>query len=225
MGAGKGAGRIVAVLLLAQMVAGYLVNFSILTPLTSAPGGLLVNAATSPLRVGLSALLGLAAGASSLAIAITVFPIVRRHSVRLALAIVALAGVSLALVAVEHAGILSVLSLSQARAAAPSPPADLYETVALLARSLRNWAHFTGLVFVGCMYLAFYGALLRHRLVPRAIAALGLIAAALQVSSVAQPFFDREVIFPLLMPMGLSHLLLAGWLLVRGFSEPPAGRE
>jgi hypothetical protein len=220
MANGKSAGRAVGIVLLVQMAGSYLVNFTLLEPLTAAQGGLLASAASNPLRVGLWGLVGLAVGATSLVLAIAAWPVLRRASPRWALWVVALGAVSLALQVVEHVGLLSVLSLSEARASAVSAPAGLYEAVALLARSLRNWMHFSGLVLVGAMYFGFYAALWRDRLVPRLLAGLGLLASLLQMGSVAQPFLGHEVIFPLLAPMGLAHLLLALWLLWRGFAEP-----
>jgi len=216
-------GRLVGALILAQMVGSYVVNFVLLAPLSSAPGGLLVNAAKDPLRVGVWALAGLVAGALSLAIGITAWPVLRRHSARLALWIVALGAVSLALLVVEHAGLLAVLSLSEAYSSAPAPPAGLYEAVALLARSLRNWMHYSGLVVAGSMYLVFFATLYRDRLVPRPLSGFGVLAVLLQIASVSLPFLGREVSFPLLMPVGLSHLALSAWLLWRGFNDTPAG--
>lgn len=218
----KSAGRAVGALLVVQMTASYIVNFVLLDPLSSAPGGLLANAANSPIRVGIWALSGLAIGIISLAIAIMTWPVVHRHSARFALWIVALAAVSLSLLAVQSVGILCVLSLSTARATTGGVAGGVYETAALLARSLRNWTHYTELVVGGCMYFVFFAALFRYRLVPRVLAGFGLAAVASQIAAVSLPFFGRDVMFPLLAPLGLALLLLAVWLMVRGFSEAGA---
>jgi hypothetical protein len=217
----KGSARAVAVLLLVQMAASYAVNFVLLDPVTSAPGGLLVNAAASPLRVGASALAGVGLGIVSVAIAITVWPVLYRYSSRLALWMVALALIGFSLLALQQVGILSVLSLSEALNTAPDAANGVYRTVALLARSIRNWAHFTQLMIGGGMYLVFFVALFRFRLVPRALAGFGLVAVILQIAGVSTPFFGRDVVFPLLAPLGVALLLLAIWLIVRGFGEGP----
>ncbi len=44
-----------------------------------------------------------------------------------------------------------------------------------------------------------------------------LISAVLMVISVGMPLFGRDVVFPLLAPLGLSQLILAVWLMTRGF--------
>lgn len=53
--------------------------------------------------------------------------------------------------------------------------------------------------------------------VPRALAGLGLVAMILQMTAVGMPLFGHDVIFPLLAPLGLCQLLLAVWLLSKGF--------
>jgi hypothetical protein len=217
----KSAARAVGVLLLAQMAASYLVNFVLLDPLTSAPGGLLVNAAASPLRVGTSALVGIGMGAISVGIAITVWPILSRYSSRLALWMVALAVISVSLLALQQIAILCVLSLSEMLNTAPDVSNGVYKTVALLARSIRNWAHYTELVIGGGMYFVFFAALFRFRLVPRPLAGFGLVAVVLQIGTVSAPFFGHDVIFPLLAPLGIAVLVLAIWLIVRGLSDVP----
>jgi hypothetical protein len=43
------------------------------------------------------------------------------------------------------------------------------------------------------------------------------------VTAVGMPLFGHEVVFPMLAPMGVSQLLLAIWLLAKGFRNQ-AGR-
>jgi hypothetical protein len=84
--------------------------------------------------------------------------------------------------------------------------------------SARNWAHFIGLVIAGCTLFVFYAVLYRFALVPRLLAAFGLIAVILQITAVAMPIFGHDVLFVLLAPLGVCQLLLAIWLIVKGFS-------
>ena len=212
----KTAGRVIGALLLLQMAGSYLVNFTLLAPLSAAPGGLLASAATDPLRVGVWGLLGLVVAAMPLGIGIAAWPPLRRVGERWALWVIALGAVSLALQVVEHIGLLAVWSLSEARLGAGSAAQAPYDTVALLARSLRNWTHFSALVVSGALYLGFFSALWVGGLVPRVLSGLGVLATVLQMTAVALPFLGRDVYFPLLAPIGVVHLLLALWLLWRG---------
>jgi hypothetical protein len=61
--------------------------------------------------------------------------------------------------------------------------------------------------------------LYRHALIPRALAAFGLIAVALQMTAVAMPLFGYRIVMLMIMPMGLAHLALSLWLTVKGFEE------
>lgn len=214
----KSVGRLIGVLLVAQMVGGVLVSFVLLTPVISPPG-FLVNAAASSLQVSLSVLIGLVTGALSVAIAITAWPVFRQYSPAMALWFLALAVVGLSLAVVENSAVMSMLSLSQAYAKADAEDAALFETLRVVVASSRNWAHYTHLLVGGGMFLVFYGLLYRVALIPRALAAFGLIAVTLQMAAVAMPLFGYRVVMLMLMPMGLAHLALALWLTVRGFEE------
>jgi hypothetical protein len=211
----RNAGRIAGALLIAQGIAAYVTNFVLLRPALAPPGSL-VNAAPHAMEVGTSAALGILAGASGLAIAITVLPVFKQFSERMALAFVAIGVVALSLAAVENGALMSLLSLSKAFVASGADPAAFEGLRGVVAAS-RNWAHFTHVAIGGVMLLVFYIALYRFALVPRVLAAIGLIACVLQMASVTRPFFGGEVIFYLLAPLGLANLSVALWLLIKDF--------
>ena len=83
----------------------------------------------------------------------------------------------------------------------------------------RNWAHFTHLVVGGSTFFVLYATAFRFALIPRALAGFGMAGAALQIATVSLPFLGGRVMFPLLAPAGIAHLLLAVWLLTKGFAE------
>lgn len=211
-------GRIIGALMLAQMVGGMLVNFVLLAPVT-APPGFLVNAAAHSLQLGFTVLIGLATGALSVAIAITALPLFQRYSYAMALWLLALGAVSLALAVVENSAVMSMLSLSQAYAKANAADAALFEALRVVVASSRNWAHYTHVLVGGATFLVFYSVLYRFALIPRALAAIGVIAVMLQLTTVTMPFFGYRIVMLMLMPMGLSHLALALWLMLKGFEE------
>jgi hypothetical protein len=78
------------------------------------------------------------------------------------------------------------------------------------------------LISAGAFNATLYAGLFLLALAPRPLCALGVCSALLQLTIVARPLFGREIIFPLLLPMGLAHLLLALWLLAKGFRASPA---
>ena len=72
--------------------------------------------------------------------------------------------------------------------------------------------------------------LYRSRLIPRWLSAWGLLGAALLVvstvmSGLAQDFGFTTVNTVLNIPIGLQEMVLAVWLIVRGFSQPPTPPE
>jgi len=211
----KAAGRIIGVIVLLQSVGSGLVNFVLMAPVFAAPG-FLENAAGHPQRVGLSALLGLATGMLWLGIAITAFQVFRQRSHAMALWFVALAVISASLIAVENINVMSMLSLSEAYGKANIADRDLFQALRGVVASARNWTHYMSLIVAGSTLVVLYGVLFRFALVPRALAAFGLAAAALMIIAVAMPLFGHDIVFPLIMPLGLSQLMLALWLIAKG---------
>jgi hypothetical protein len=214
-------GRTVGVLLIVQMTAGYVTNFVLLEP-AIAPPGFLVNAAPHATSIGVAALVGIVSGAFGLAIAVTMLPVVRKLSERMALSLLALGTVGLALAVVESAKVMSMLSLSQAYAATNGADPAAFAGLRGVVAASRNWAHFSHLLISGTTLSIFYAALYRFTLVPRVLAAAGLFAAALQIATISLPFFGGKVIFPLLAPLGLANLAVAIWLIVKGCADPDA---
>jgi len=216
MEAARRASRIIGALILAQMAGSWLVNFVLTAPLFGAPG-FLVSAAAHSEQIAVSVLLGLGVGGTALAIAIVAFPIFGQHSQALALWFVALAVVSLSVAAVENMSVMSMLSLSEAYAKASAAQRDQFEVLRVVVASARNLAHYIGLVFCGSRLLVLYALLYLFALVPRALAAFGLVAIVLQLTAVAMPLFGHSVVFLMLAPLGVSQLILALWLFAKGF--------
>ena len=214
----KSVGRIIGVLIVVQMVGGFLVNFVLLNPVI-APPGFLVNATANSLQVSFTVLLGILTGAVSVGIAITALPVFRQYSYAMALWFLALAVVGLTLAVVENSAVMSMLSLSQAYAKANAADAALFETLRVVVAASRNWAHYAQVLLGGAMFLVFYSVLYRFALVPRALAAVGVIAVLLQLTAVSMPFFGYRIVMLMLMPLGLTHLALALWLIFKGFEE------
>ncbi|GAA0710835.1 hypothetical protein GCM10009105_12320 [Dokdonella soli] len=141
------------------------------------------------------------------------------------LLVLAVAGFSLS--AVEYTTVLSMLSLSQAYAKAGAANGDLFQTLAGAVGSARYWAHYMNLIVAGGVVFMLYSMLYRFALVPRVLAAFGLGAAMLMLIAFTMPLFGYHIVFLLLLPLGLSQLALAAWLMAKGFEErqPPSRRE
>jgi hypothetical protein len=215
------AGRVIGVLIAVQLVGGFLVNFVLEKPIFGAPG-FLANAAPHAQQVAVGALLAMVLEALWIAIAVTAFPLFFERVQPLALWFFALAAALLAVAVVENAAVMSMVTVSKQYVdASPSERAQL-ETVRIVVASARNWSHFLARMTDGVAIFVFYAAMHRLRVVPRLLSGFGLIATVLQIIAVAMPLFGRDVVFPMLAPLGICQLLLAIWLIIRGF-QPSLG--
>jgi hypothetical protein len=112
-----------------------------------------------------------------------------------------------------------MLSLSRQYAQAGGPD-DLFQALAAMLGSTRRWAHFTELLVIDCWILLLYSVLYRFALVPRALAAFGLLTVILHFVGIPLPgFLGYSIVTLMGVPMAFSHIALALWLTTRGFKE------
>lgn len=213
----KTTGRLIGVLLLIQL-AGLIVPFVLLMPLTRDPAGALANAAAAG-QIKLAVLLLLANCALTVGISISTFRVVREHSEALALWLVVVSVIMLLLQAVDNVHILSMLSLSQQYAEAGGPPEPL-QAMAAVTGATRRWAHVTTLLAIDAWFFLLFSILFRFSLVPRAVAALALATVALHFAGVpVRMYLGYSPVTPMAASMALGEIAVGGWLLARGFGE------
>ena len=213
-----GIGRILGILIILQAVIGSSVNFGLLGPVLSTASQPLANAAGSDERISLAAVLLLAGGILSIVISTTVFPVFRQFSERAALWYLGLTIAACALAAVESASVMSILTLSQQYQTATLADRNAFEAAGIVVRYGRYWAHYTHLLIGSGAVLVLLVTLYRFALVPRVFAAIGSLLVPLQMTGLLMPFFGYRVNFYLLAPMGICYLLIAIWLIVKGFA-------
>jgi hypothetical protein len=216
----KFASRWLAVLIIAQLVLGPFTNFTLLEPVFQGAGGFLANASPNATALSSAALLSIALAVASSGTALLLWPVLKPLSERMALSLAILCTAGVALAGLEHVSLLSMLSLSQAYVAAGSPDEALYQGLRGVVSAQRNWAHLTQLLVAGATLLAMYASFYRFRLVPRWLAAIGILACVSQMIAVAKPVYGGWVVFAMLAPLGIAQLLLLGWLLVKGLRTP-----
>jgi hypothetical protein len=218
MRSAKSMGRIIGVLLLVQL-AGLIVPFVLLLPLATGPAGFLANAAGASFQIKVAVFLLFANCALTIGIAIAALPVFRQYSEAMALWLVVLSVIMFLLQAVDNVHVLSMLSLSQQYARAGGP-AELFQTLAASVGSTRRWAHFTELLVIDCWIFLLYSVLYRFALVPRALAAFGLITVMLHFTGIPLlGFLGYSIVTLMGVPMAFGHIALAIWLMVRGFEE------
>jgi hypothetical protein len=213
----KHAGQAVGLLLLAQSAAAPVVNFRLTRPVVRSPE-LLANVAAGASQVRGAALLLFAMGALAVGIAVTASSALRRHGERLALWLLALGTIECVVHVIEGMVLLALVSLGQ-EAAGAAGDAAAFRAAGVALRAGCVWGHYVGMLVGGGTALMLYALLYRSAVVPRALAALGVGAAALAMAAVAMPMLGYSMALPLLAPLGLCHVLLVLWLLACGFQE------
>jgi hypothetical protein len=159
-------------------------------------------------------------------IATFMFPIFRRENEAWAQSYVALRVMEALLLTIVSAGTLSVVSLSEAYLAGGGG-APALSGAATALHALGEWAHIlsVGIVFPFAA-IVLYSLLLRMKLVPRWIAHWGLWAAVLLLGGTLldQLGFlsgapDTLVELVLAGPIAVNEMVLAVWLIAKGFNE------
>jgi len=215
-------GRCVGGLLLVQL-AGLIVPFVMLHPVTRGSRVWLADAAASGFQIKAAVFLLFANTALTIAIAIAAWPVFRRYSERMALWLVALGVIMCTLQAVDNVHVLSMVSLSQQFAQAGGP-VDVFQTLAAAVGATRRWVHYSELLAIDAWVFLLYSVLFRYALVPRAVAALGLLTVMLHFTGITLPLWLGYASVTLLgASMALGHTTLAGWLMAKGFDERPFG--
>jgi hypothetical protein len=224
----KSTGRTIGILLLLQLAAGLTLPFILLRPLVQGSPGFLTAAAESSFQIRTAVFLAYVGGALTISLGITALPIFRRYSNATALWFLAVCMISCTLDVVHNTTVLSMLSLSQEYVTGGAVDSGLYQALGAAVASTRRWAHVTQLVAIGGWLFVFYSSLMRFALIPRALAAIGLIGVALQFTGVTlMMFLGYRVVGEMAMPMLPIQITVAVWLMVKGFGERrhPVGAE
>ena len=147
------------------------------------------------------------------------FPVIKRHNERLARGYVG-ARVFEGFFDVVVYGIapLLLLTLSLEFVEAGAPVDSYFQTAGALLLALRDWASILENFPYGLGALILSFVLYRSVLVPRWLSVWGLVGAILVLAMGLLRLFGYPVIF-LAIPIILNELVLAIWLIVKGFNS------
>ena len=213
-------GRKIGILLLFQMALGLMLPFILLSPAFAGFPNYLTAFNESPSQVRAAVFISLIGSALTLAIGVTMWPVLSKYSQRLAVALVAICTISCALDIVQDAGVMSMLSLSERYAAAGGTDAAAYQITGAVVATTRRWAHYTQLIGFAAWMFTFYFVMFRTRLVPTWLAAVGMLGVVAQVVGITLPTFLGLSQVPVLaMALGVIHFVACVWLMVKGFRD------
>ena len=178
-------------------------------------------------HVAAAALLLLVAAFTCAGISVSMYPVLRRTGNGMALGSVVFRTVEAVMYVIAVVGLLSLLTLGRQFASAGAAERVSLGAVGGLVLSLRDHASLTG-VFAFCLgaflyYLAFF----RSRLIPRWLSGWGIAAIVLMATAGVLALFNDDAVtayVPLAVPIFFQEMILAAWLIVKGFG-PSAVRS
>ncbi len=222
--------RIVGVLFIAATASALLGD--VLTSSAVGAADYLVQIAAHKNLIVLGALFKIVGAAASAGIAIALYPVLRKHNEGLALGSVGFRLVEGVFYLVSALGLLSLLALGQEYAGAGGQTAQDIQVLGTLIVTVRTWAGFVVGVIAFCLGAAmYYYVLYRSRLIPRWLSAWGLVALGLLFSMVVViafgegPSAPSGMLLVLALPIALQEMVLAVWLIVKGFNPGTIASE
>jgi hypothetical protein len=207
--------RVVGALFVLASVSA-VVGGSLIEPITE-DGADLAGLST---QVSTGALLETVLALSVIAIAVLLFPVLRRQHEGLALGYAALRTVEGAFVLLATASAFVAVDLAGGAAEAVDP-----------VLAARDWSYFIGTMLVfGVSAVVLNALLYPARLVPRWLAAWGLLGGLLLLTRTVLELYGIEsslgIQFVWAAPIALQEMVFAVWLFVRGFDTTHlAGRS
>ncbi len=223
----KTSARVVGALFLTATAAGVL-SMVLLGPLDTLSSPRAV--AHEANRISAGALMVLVMAAAVALIPPTLFPVLKQHGEAPALGYVVARIVEAVLLLPGAIVPLMVVAVGTSRSPAGTSgdPAPL-DTVAVLFRTQGTWLYAVHSVFFCLSVLLLNYLLYRSRLVPRWIAGWALVAVVPYLADACLVMFDALTLSSpihalLVFPLGLNEMVLAGWLLTKGFRAPPTSQ-
>ena len=161
--------------------------------------------------------------AAYVAMAITLYPILKRHNESLALGYVGFRLVAAAFIVIGVILLLLLLTLSQEFIRAGAPVSSHFQTVGEILRTGRDLVNHVGMILVLSMGgLLFCYLLYLTELVPRWLSGWGLVGTAVTITaSFLFMFRIIELMTSVYMnfPLALQEMVFAVWLIVKGFRQ------
>jgi len=220
----KKTARIVGALLIISTVAGVL-NLGFLVPVLNDPD-YLINISANENKVIIGVFLDLICAGAFVGLAVMIFPILKKLNETIALGYVVARSFEAVPFVIGVFSIISLLTLSQEYVQAGAPDAFYFQTLGALLVATYDWmGQLLGArVFASLAALPFYYLLYQSQLLPRWISVWGLIGAPLYLASGLLAMFGlvdplSPILVLLFLPAALLEMVLAVWLIVKGFNS------
>lgn len=158
------------------------------------------------------------------AIAIGLYPLLKKYNGALALGSVGFRVVEGVFVLIGTVSLLSLLTLSQEFAVAGSTAASSFQTSSTSLLALRDWSfNVIGPLSFALGALMYYVLLYKSKLIPQPLSGWGIFSAVLSLAATVLASFTHgfgmdSVHTYLNIPIGVQEMVLAVWLIAKGFN-------
>ena len=219
--------RIVGILFIIASGAAVLSNL-ILNPLRD-DAAYLIEFAANENRVVLGVLSELTLAVAVVAIAVLLYPVLKRRNDGIALGYVGARTLEATIIIVGAISSLLLLTLSQETASGTSEVTESSSTGGALLEA-RNWTDSLGQMIVFSLsVLILYALLYNTRLVPRWLSVWGFAGAMLLMVVGVLTMYGESATSTtsilLTVPIGTNEMVLALWLIIRGFDSATAASD
>ncbi|MGG1675723.1 DUF4386 domain-containing protein [Neobacillus sp. NRS-1170] len=222
MNSNKKAARIVGVLFILAAVTA-VIGLILYDPLLNGPD-YLINGSKHANQVILGALMELILVVSAVGTATTMFPILRKYNETIALWHLCFRFLEAIIITVGVISMLSLVTLSQEFVAAGAQDPGSFQTSGIVLKAIHAWTFMLGPLFMlGINTMMYSYIFYKSKLVPRFIAILGMTGATLVFIYGLFVMFgviEQISVWSILsLPVAANEMILAVWLLVKGFDE------
>ncbi|WP_109301257.1 DUF4386 domain-containing protein [Aquimarina sp. AU474] len=213
----KKIGRIIGIVFLIQFVMGVLINLYILGPIVFDPDYLTKIIANSNLIIA-TTLLRFLLSSINIGVAIMLLSIFQKKNRNIAIGYLSFSIIGFTVGVLDNTIILSLLSLSESFTTASSSDISNFQRLGDLFYEIRFWTHMidmlVGSLFLSTLYYLFYVS----KLIPRILSTLGFLAVVIMTANIIWAFFGEGLMI-LYLPIGLTQLCIAIWLIIKGFNS------
>jgi hypothetical protein len=205
--------------LLIAATAATLLGTAIAQPIVTGTG-YLTRISENMTRVSAGGLLELIAAGTSVGVAISLYPVLKRWSGTLALGAVVFRAIEAVMYTVGAVSMLCLLDVAHGFTQAASADRGSFQAIGDSLLALRNEATLAGVFAFALGGLMYYSVLYRSRLIPRWMSAWGIAAELPMLVACLSALFRHNPVTSytvLILPIAVQEIVMAFWLMATGF--------
>lgn len=223
MNSNKKAARIVGVLFILAAVTA-VIGLNLYDPILNGPD-YLIKGSEHANQVILGAVMELILVVSAIGTATTMFPLLRQYNETIALWHVFFRFLEAIIITIGIISVLALLTLSQEFVASGAQDNASFHSSGIILKAIHDWTFMLGPLFMlGINTMMYSYIFFKTRVVPRFISILGMTGA---ICVFTCSLFVMFGVFPqisfwggiLAAPVAANEMILAVWLIVKGFNE------